>query len=577
MSDKDDDSIVKRIEGAEPFVEGNVVAFAAVRAAVGTRAVADESAPPAAESAAREDAGEGARKPPKGAGGDLDWRCAHIPMTDLGNAERFAARHAMTLRFCPEIGWLWWDGRRWASHGGDERVKRAEHTTVRAIQDEARALADSDHDFVTGTRGRGDDKIDVLLSMRLREWGRESESAARLAAISKRAAAMLAVDVTTLDADPMKINVLNGTLHVAKRDDADYIDLRPHEPADYITKLAPVAYEPEAVAPRFHAFLDRIQPAAEGAHANPMQRFLQQWFGYSLTGDTGEQKMCFFYGRGRNGKGVLVNLIAHVAGDYAASVGIETFLDSGRARAGGQATPDIAKLPGVRMLTTSEPKKGASLDEGLVKLITGGDPIDARHLNKNFFQFVPQLKLTMQGNYRPKVSGTDEGIWGRVKLVPFGVFIPAEERDPHLIDKLKDEASGVLNWLLDGLRLERESGIQWPDAVEKATADYRSDSDPLGRFIDACTMPDPDARIGSSEMHALFVAWARANGETEWSAKGLAAALKERGWASKKSDTVFWLDHRLTHFVSDFIDADGKPRRRGAQLGDDPGEGDDDA
>lgn len=563
------DDIASRInDGAE------IVRFpTASRSVTGASAVAAIQSPRRGEGASsqtgeNDDFGGDDREPPGGEGGDgdLDYRCAWFPLTDLGNAERFAARNAKLFRYCPELGWLYWDGRRWAIHGAEERVKLAEHQCVRAIQDEAKALAESSADYGTRTRGRGKDAQQLFRSDDLKSWGRESESSARLSAISKRAAAMLAIDVAKLDADPMKINVLNGTLHVRKREEGDFVELQPHDPDDYITKLAPVNFDGDAIAPLFRGFLDRIQPAAEGAELNAMQRFLQQWFGYSLTGDTGEQKMCFFYGRGRNGKGVLVNLMTHIAGDYAASVGIETFLDSGRARAGGQATPDLAKLPGVRMLTTSEPKKGASLEEGLVKLITGGDPIDARHLNKNFFSFTPVLKLTMQGNYRPKVSGTDDGIWGRVKLVPFGVFIPPEERDPHLVDKLKAEASGVLNWMLDGLRLYLERGMLWPDEVERATADYRSDSDPLGRFIEACTEPAPDRRIASSDMHALFVAWAKANGETEWSAKGLAAALKERGWASKKSDTVWWLDHRLIRSVSDFVDIDGKPVRRGSSF-----------
>ena len=122
----------------------------------------------------------------------------------------------------------------------------------------------------------------------------------------------------------------------------------------------------------------------------------------------------------------------YVAGDYGETVPIETFLDHGKARGAGQATPDLAILPGVRMLRTSEPEKGAKLAEAMVKLVTGGEPIQARHLNRDFFKFYPQFKLTMSGNYRPTISGTDEGIWRRVRLVPFGVTIPKEERDIHL-------------------------------------------------------------------------------------------------------------------------------------------------
>ncbi len=562
------DDISSRVEGAEIF------AFPRAQAARAASGLADQPRSGSDRSsqssgADREDAGGGGHSGAGGEDGDLDRRLARYPLTDLGNAERFATRNEKSLRYCPEIGWLWWDGKHWSPHGADEIVKLREHDCVRAIQREADAIRRTTDDYVVK-----ETKSEMIWwSDKIAGWGRLSESAQKLASISKRAAAMLAIDVDRLDADPMKINLLNGTLHIRKCDDGDYVALAPHDSDNYITKLAPVAYEPEALCPLFRQFLDEIQPpkiiSASSSEAvgdqkldRSMQSFLLQWFGYSLTGDVGEQKMVFFYGRGRNGKGVLVNLMSYIAGDYAASVGIETFLDSGRARAGGQATPDLAKLPGVRLLTTSEPKKGASLDEGLVKLVTGGDPIDARHLNKNFFQFKPDLKLTMQGNYRPKVAGTDEGIWNRIVLVPFSVFIPPERRDPHLGEKLKAEASGVLNLLLDGLRLWLDEGLKLPGEVKRATEEYRSDSDPLGRFLGACTEQRMQHRIKASEMHALFCAWAKANGETEWSAKGLGQALKERGIAAKKSDTIWWLDIALTRCVSDFVDADGKPWRQ---------------
>ncbi|MBY9039557.1 hypothetical protein K7461_29705, partial [Pseudomonas fluorescens] len=152
-------------------------------------------------------------------------------------------------------------------------------------------------------------------------------------------------------------------------------------PADMITKVSPVDYDPLAEAPEFHKFLLRVQPDPD------TRLFLQQWFGLSLTGDTSAHKLTFLYGKGRNGKSVLVNAVSYVAGDYAQSVPIETFLDAGKSRSGGQATPDLAKLPGVRLLRTSEPEKNAKLAEALIKLVTGGEPMDARHLQGDMFTF----------------------------------------------------------------------------------------------------------------------------------------------------------------------------------------------
>ncbi len=501
----------------------------------------------------------GSSKPSRGdrtrrAGDDdpLDLKLSRFPMTDVGNAERFVERHKGKVVFCPDIGWFWWDGKRWSRQGSNEKIVKYQQDTIKAIDREAAALRASPDDvLITDARGN-----QIFLSDKLKSWCLSSQSNAHVSCVGKLAACQMTITVDELDSDTMKINVVNGTLHIAKREDSPYVELRPHNQADYITKISPVVYDPEARCPRFDQFMDEVHPPDESG-GRSKQRFLDQWAGLSLTGDIGEQKLTFHYGKGRNGKGVWVNTIAFVGGDYSTSIPIESFLESGRARAGGQATPDLACLPGVRMLTTSEPKKGATLDEGLIKLFTGGDPIKARHLNKDFFSFTPQAKLTMQGNYRPKVSGSDEGIWSRLVLVPWGVFFPPEKRDPKLSDKLKLEASGILNRMLDGLCTWLDHGLQLPADVVAATADYRSDSDPLGRFLEACTRAALGKRVQASDMHAVFCAWAKVNGETLWSAKGLGAALRERGIPARKAGNVFWLDIELTQDVSDFIDDHG--------------------
>jgi putative DNA primase/helicase len=189
------------------------------------------------------------------------------------------------------------------------------------------------------------------------------------------------VTTNELDADPYKINVLNGTLAVKRcqTDDGDMITLKSHDRADRITKLAPIEYRPKAECPQYDAFLAEVQPDPK------IRCFLHQWGGLGLTGDASIQKFCVWYGRGRNGKGTTLDVWGHIAGDYCGSVSIETFLEQSRSRRGGDATPGLAKLPGVRMLRTSEPDRGAKLAEALIKLVTGGDPIDARHLNREFF------------------------------------------------------------------------------------------------------------------------------------------------------------------------------------------------
>ncbi|MBR0855650.1 phage/plasmid primase, P4 family [Bradyrhizobium liaoningense] len=501
-------------------------------------------------------------KPPAETPEARNMRLAFFPLTDLGNAERFRERYKERLLWCAAIGWLTWDGRRWSREGAEELVKIAEHDTVRLIQEEAKALRESGckddkdaprdaRDFVFKVDRDGNK---TFYSDKVAAWGRSSEAVNKLGALSKRGAPYFAVSIDKLDADKMKINVRNGTLVVAKRAESDYVEFRPHDPADMITKLAPVDYDPKAARPVFDAFLARVQPQAA------MRAFLQQWLGVSLTGIT-EQLLAFLYGKGSNGKSVLMDAVSYVAGDYGETVPIETFLDHGKSRGAGQATPDLAILPGVRMLRTSEPEKGAKLAEALVKLVTGGEPIQARHLNRDFFKFYPQFKLTMSGNYRPTISGTDEGIWRRVRLVPFSVTILKEERDIHLGDKLRAEAAGVLNWLLDGLRIWLDKGLQEPDDVVQATAEYRAASDPLGRFLGACVADSLGDRVQSSVLHQVYEAWCKASGENAWKNRGLSLAMQERGYKSKQSNVMWFLDIKLTKSVSDFLDADGNPRR----------------
>lgn len=505
-------------------------------------------------SAAAETGGEGG-----GGGGEaegLHRELAFLPCTDLGNAERFLRRFGDEFLFVRDWGWLTWDGRRWSRREAERALESRIKDAIRLIADEADWLAASGMDPEVAKPGK---RKPVNLSEDLREWALTSQAAGHVNCLRGLVQSDRERSPDVFDADPMVINVRNGTLEVRKREgDEPYVRLRPHDRGDYITKMAEVDYAPKAACPLFDAFLAEVQPDTA------VRRFLDQWGGLSLTGDTGEQKLVFFYGKGRNGKGVYVETLKALAGSYTETVPVETFLDQGRARRGGEANPDIAILPGVRYLTTSEPEKGAKLAEGLIKLATGGDTMKARHLNRDFFSFVPQFKLTMQGNYRPKIVGTDEGIWGRLLLIPWLVFIPKERRDPHLRPKLVAEASGILNRLLNGLCDWLDNGLVLPGVVIEATEQYRADSDPLGRFLDACTMAAPGQRVQAMVLHRVFCAWAKDVGEAPWSAKGLANAMKDRGMASAKSSSSFWLDIVMTKHEHDF-DSDGSPPDEGGE------------
>lgn len=507
------------------------------------------------EGPVRDDAPAGEHKGGAGGGGvewSLDLSCAWLPRTDLGNAERFVKRFGKDFLFVSEWGWLAWDGRRWNASEADAILARAVHATIRAIAEEADALKDTRDDILIDPVKR------VFLSDKLRGWCLASQSSAHIMAVARLAQSYLSAKSSDFDADPMAFNVANGTLRFEKRDVGDYVTFHPHRREDRMTKLALVDYNPEATSTIYDRFLARVQPDAG------MRRHLHAWGGLSMTA-LQVARLAFWYGTGRNGKSTLVDAWAHVLGDYSQTIPIESFLDSGRSRRGGEASPDIASLPGVRCLRTSEPEKGAKLAENLVKLVTGGEPLRARHLNRDFFEFRPTFKLTMQGNYRPEVRGTDEGIWARILLVPWTVMVPAEERDVELPQKLKAEASGILNRLLDGLRDYLDNGLSPPDQVLAATADYRDDSDPIGRFLNECTQrtdpPPPDRpqdehRTGGAELYRLYVAWAKAYGERPWGAKAFSRGLQDHGVQRMKNSGIFYRHILLIKSTSDFAGQD---------------------
>jgi len=437
------------------------------------------------------------------------------PLTDLGNARRFVLRHGENFRSCPVIGWLAWAGNRWSVDAAEGLLDKGVHDTIEAIANEA----------------PGDETA---------RWAEKSQGACHVGCVSKLARPYLEISASQFDADPFKINVRNGTLIVQRGNADSQIITKEHDRADLITKMAPVIYDPQATCPTYDRFLAEVQPDEK------VRRFLHQWGGLSLTGDVSEQRMVVFWGKGANGKSTLLESWANVAGDYGMSIAVESFLDQGRARRGGEPTPDLAMLTGVRFLRTSEPERGAKLGESLIKVCTGGDALRVRHLNRDFFELRPEFKLVLSGNYRPQIRGADEGIWRRVVLVPWTVTIPLERRDPLLLEKLHTEASGIFNRLLDGLCDWMDNGLVVPDDVKVATAAYRADSDPLGRFLAAKVSIKPGERVQSSILYAVYSAWTKENGVSEWTQTGFSSAMVERGYKKKQSDVMWWLDIVLT-------------------------------
>ncbi|AXS39788.1 phage/plasmid primase, P4 family [Breoghania sp. L-A4] len=435
--------------------------------------------------------------------------CAAEPETDIGNGRRFLHWNRDGVLYVARIGWHVYDGMRWAEDVEGRLIRPLAHQVVERIVLEARLIdaapfeakaieaAKEAADALTRSEDKaadaglkrivaeGADAEKALKGRKSgrRRYGKTSGSSGKLDNMLREGAPYVSWTVSDLDADPLAINCQNGTIRLVQGlhptvPDAWGVQASEHNRRDLISKLMPVDHSPGASAPLFHEFLERVQPN------QTIRKFLQRYFGYCLTALTTEQVFAFFYGEGRNGKSTLVDLVSRILGDYSTTVPFETLAGDER-RKGGEATPDLARLPGARMVRASEPEQGMKLRESVVKALTGGEPILIRRLHAEFNEVYPTFKLVISGNHKPDVRGTDDGIWRRVLLVPWEIQIPREDVDQGLPDKLWAERAGVLNWMIEGALDYLTYGLEVPDEVRAATDSYREESDPVGAFIAA--------------------------------------------------------------------------------------------
>jgi len=425
--------------------------------------------------------------------------------TDLGNAQRLVRKHGDSIRYCASIGWLVWDGRRMRIDdiGG---IDRCAQKTAMSIHVEA-------------TRSG----LSKSQRKKLNDWAFMSESVGRLSAMTRVAQPMVTVEPDDLDRDPFLLNVENGTLHLATG------ELRPADQADLITKTAPVTYDPAATCPTWERFLHRIMDGNE-----TLVRFLQRVVGYSLTGSVAEECCFVLFGHGRNGKSTFIETIASMLGpDFARKLPSELLLDAAKPNSGGP-TPELARLKGARFAFASEVEEGRRLKEAFLKETTGRDTITARYMHSNPFEFMPSHKLFYAVNHKPKIQGTDEGIWARIHLVPFTVFIPPEERDPHLRDKLRAELSGILNWALAGCLEWQRARLQPPDEVQAATQEYRQESDNVNEFLVECCDVGTQFQVTVKTLYTAYVRWCEQNSYRAMGKRTMNDYLTDRGFPSRE-------------------------------------------
>lgn len=504
---------------------------------------------------------------------------ATYAINDLGNGRRFVLHFGQDCKFVPRVGWHVWDDKVWQvdpdmilvrakaqklsdlvvaevpflTLSREKTLLMAQEAELRAELERLSGQTDEDGKQTNEAAGQANQVRSMLAaidSMKAslakirtahRTFARSTGNTAKIRAALTEAEVPLAVRVEALDTRPLDVNVQNGVLRFSvtprRGSYPDVkVELLPHDRDLLMTKIMTAAYDPHAGAPGFYAFLDRIMPDRN------MQRFLQRWFGYSMLGLTSEQALAFFYGMGANGKSVISDLIAKLMGTYAASAKIETLTGTNR-RSAGDATPDLVNMVAARYVRTSEPEQGVKWQEGLIKQLTGGEPILVRALNENFIEVTPIFKITIQGNHAPDIRGMDDGIWRRLMIVPFDVQIPKEERDPLLGQKLLTEAPGILSWMVEGAVAYLEHGLAPPNQVSEATDTLRRDADPYGQFLEeGCIVSGDDKdSVSSAELMRSFQFWQMRRGETPFKERTITVAMKEhsRRWRSHRTGKQF--------------------------------------
>jgi putative DNA primase/helicase len=241
--------------------------------------------------------------------------------------------------------------------------------------------------------------------------------------------------------------------------------------------------------------------------------------------------MFILYGTGANGKSTFLNVIQRILGDYAISTYADTFMK----RNNDTATNDIARLRGTRFVTTTETEQGKRLSEHLIKQVTGNDPLTARFLYGEYFNFIPTFKIFMASNHKPVIRGTDHGIWRRIKLIPFTTRITEDKMDKYLEQKLLEEKSGILNWLIEGVLKWQEEGLKTPKIIESATDEYRGEMDVIGNFIKERCVQEPDLSIRARELFRAYQDWCADSNEQAISERMFGVRMKELGITQKRT------------------------------------------
>jgi putative DNA primase/helicase len=426
--------------------------------------------------------------------------------TDTGNAERMAYIYGDDIRCVSgEEKFAMWDGSVW---------KKDKHPHI--LQPKAKEVVRSITPETTVIEKEGDDT-----------WGRKSESMQKRNAMIQGlwGETQLVVEPTLFDRHLMMLNVKNGTIDLTTQTYRDFCR------EDYLTKISLVSFDPTAKCPKFDDFMDfTFSGDTEVIH------WIDKALGYCLSGETKEQVFFICHGVGNNGKTTLIELMAQILGDdFVEPANFMTFVESRY----GDTHYDVSTFIGKRMVTAVEPHKSGNLNEAILKKLTGSDKTKGRMIYERPDAFYPECKLWFAMNNKPQIQGTDEGIWRRVRFIPFLREVPKEKRvrDFHKV-LFSEEGPGILNRLLQGTRDWLKEGLEpVPEIIRSATADLRSLQNVIQEFFDIHTDIGDQAKWAKAgHLHDKYVDWARGKEIHPLSSNEFAEELERRKCVRKRGD-----------------------------------------
>lgn len=447
---------------------------------------------------------------------------------DQGRGLRMRDQFATVLKFnAVDKKWFFFNGSFWQEDIGNQRVELAAERVANSIKKEKPELS-----FSTKT---DEDKA-------MNEWYRfQKDSRSHMAKMHMidEFKKYVIVKHGEFDKEDMLLNTESGYVDLSNG------ELHDHDIDKKFSHQTLAEYSDNVDAPLWDKFLNQIFNSDE-----ELIHYVQKAIGYSFTGSVDEQCLFILNGRGRNGKSVFSNVVSDVAGNYAKQMNVQTIV--AKKNQSGSANSDIARLEGARIVTSSELNEGDRFDESLVKQLTGGDKILARFLYGSEFEYKPKFKIWMATNHLPIIRGTDDGIWRRIKIIPFNIQIPKEKVDKKLEYKLKAEYTGILNWIVQGAIMWQQEGLEDPEAVRQVIENYRAEMDPLDAFLEECCTTGQNYSIKAREMYDAYHEWAKESEEYKMSLNKFGREMSKKLLRVKKRDGWHYVGLKLKEPDSDY-------------------------